>query len=371
MALEIERAEGLYLYTPEGKAYLDLISGISVSNVGHRHPTVLAAIQGQLQKHLHLMVYGEYIQSPQVQLATALSELLPGLDSVYFVNSGTEATEGAIKLSRRVTGRKKIFSFENAYHGSTTGALSLMSSDYFKSPFAPLLPEVCHLRPNDTGDLKFIDGTTAAVVVEIIRGEAGAEPMDTEFLHHLRQRCTETGALLIVDEIQSGFGRTGHFFACTAAGIQPDIILMAKGMGGGMPIGAFMASRSLMQSLTHDPVLGHITTFGGHPVSCAASLATLKLIRDGRLYENALVLEQIFRKRLVDSRIRNISGRGLMLALDLGEAEYAGSVIRRCIEKGLITDWFLFAPQKLRVCPPLTMRPEEAEMACDIILASL
>lgn len=371
MGLEIERAEGLYLYTPEGKAYLDLISGISVSNVGHRHPKVLEAIQSQLNKHLHLMVYGEYIQSPQVQLASALSELLPGLDSVYFVNSGAEATEGAIKLARRATGRKKIFSFENAYHGSTTGALSLMSSDYFKAPFLPLLPEVCHLRPNDFDELKFIDGTTAAIVVEIIRGEAGAEPMDTEFLLHLRQRCTETGTLLIVDEIQSGFGRTGHFFASTAAGIHPDILLLAKGMGGGMPIGAFMASRSLMQNLTHDPVLGHITTFGGHPVSCAASLATLKLICDGHMYENALALEQIFRNKLVDSRIKDISGRGLMLAIDLGEADYAGSVIRRCIERGLITDWFLFAPHKLRICPPLTMKPEEAEMACDIILASL
>ncbi len=371
MGLEIVRAEGIYLYDIFGKSYMDMISGIAVSSVGHRHPHVLKAIHQQLDHYMHLMVYGEYVQSPQVKLATKLASLLPGLDAVYFVNSGAEAVDGALKLARRVTGRKKIFSFKNAYHGSSTGALSLMSDPYFTDPFKPLLPEVYHLNNNDWHSLELIDESTAGIFVEIIRGEAGAEVVDPEFLRAIRNRCTETGALFIADEIQTGFGRTGSFFAFTPLSFVPDIIVLAKGMGGGMPIAAFVAAQSLMQTLTHDPILGHITTFGGHPVSCAASLATIEVIEELNSEVKVPQLEAIIRSRLKHPLIKSISGKGLLLALDLGDEITTQKVIANCLKNGIITDWFLFAPHKLRLAPPLTITEEELNNACDKILMSL
>jgi acetylornithine/succinyldiaminopimelate/putrescine aminotransferase len=368
LLLEIERAEGNYLYDIQGKKYLDLISGISVSNIGHRHPSVLAAIHAQLDKYMHLMVYGEYVQSPQVKLASRLSEVIPGFESFYFVNSGTEATEGAIKLARRFTGRKKLLSFKNAYHGSTTGALSLMSDPYFRGPFEPLLQDTAFLEPEDYKSLDNITEETAAVFFEFIRAEVGAIPVSREFAIALRQRCTEKGALLIADEIQTGFGRTGKLFSFQDYECMPDILLMAKGMGGGMPIGAFAARKEIMSSLTHDPVLGHITTFGGHPVSCAASLATLETILLMNPEKQAAEIETIFRKKLVHRCIEGISGKGLLLAADLRTESVNQKVIASCIRKGLITDWFLFAPHKLRIAPPLTLTTDEANRACDIIL---
>lgn len=371
MMLEIVKAEGIYLYDASGKVYIDLISGISVSNVGHRHPQVLKAIHEQLDCYMHLMVYGEYIQYPQVKLATKLASLLPGFDSVYFVNSGSEAIEGALKLARRFTGRKKIISFKNAYHGSTTGALSLMSDPYFTDPFQPLLPEIYHINTGEYIELEAIDSDTAAVFVEYVRGEAGAEEVSPEFLAAIRQRCNDTGALFIADEIQTGFGRTGSLFAFTQHSFTPDIIVMAKGMGGGMPLGAFAASRSLMECLTHDPVLGHITTFGGHPVSCAASLATLETILEIDLKNHIKSLETLIRSKLQHPLIKSISGKGLLLGVDFGDITIAQRVIANCIQQNVITDWFLFAPQKMRIAPPLTITLEEMTTACDKIMAAL
>lgn len=370
LMLEIDYAEGNYLYDINGKKYLDLISGIAVSNVGHRHPAVLSAIRSQLDKYMHLMVYGEYIQSPQVKLATRLAGLLPGFDSFYFVNSGTEATEGAIKLARRFTGRKELISFRDAYHGSTTGALSLMGNDYFRSAFEPLLPNTKQILPDDVKSLDAITESTAAVFVEFIRGEAGAIPLSKDYVSALRQRCTEKGALLVADEIQSGFGRTGSLFAYMDYDVRPDIILMAKGMGGGMPIGAFASAQNIMQAFTTEPVLGHITTFGGHPVSCAASLAALETILGLGISHHVPAIESVFRKGLKHPAINSVSGKGLMLAADLVSESRNQEVISKCLERGLITDWFLFAPHKLRIAPPLTITVQEAEEACRIIRES-
>ncbi len=372
MMLEIDRAEGIYLTDTRGKKYIDFISGISVSNVGHRHPEVLKAINNQLDRYMHLIVYGEFVQSPQVNLATRLAAVLPGdIDSVYFVNSGAEAVEGAIKLARRATGRKKIFSFKNAYHGSTTGALSLMSSEYFTDAFKPLLPEVFHLNPGDYRGLECIDETTAAVVVEIIRGEAGAEEVEGEFLKALKQRCEETGTFFIADEIQTGFGRTGKLFACEHHGIIPDIITMAKGMGGGMPIGAFAAKKELMQTLTAEPVLGHITTFGGHPVSCAAALASLEVILTIPLEEKVAKFEEIIRQKLQHPLLQKITGKGLLLSGVLGSETINFTFIANCIKNGIITDWFLFASDRFRIAPPLTITIEELHLSIDLLLKSL
>lgn len=369
--LEISRAEGNYLYDTAGKQYLDLISGISVSNLGHRHPAILSAVNDQLDKYLHLMVYGEYIQSPQVKLATRLAELIPPFDSFYFVNSGTEATEGAIKLARRYTGRKEIISFRNAYHGSTTGALALMSDPYFREPFEPLIPERQYLEAENFNDLEKITTRTAAVFFEFVRGEAGAVALSKAFADALRQRCTETGTLLVADEIQTGFGRTGSLFSFQDYTCIPDILLMAKGMGGGMPIGCFAAGRAIMQSLSADPVLGHITTFGGHPVCCAAALAAVDTIAAMNTGKIAGKIEKIFRSGLKHKSILEITGKGLLLGVDLKEESIAQKTISACIQKGLITDWFLFAPHKMRIAPPLTLTEGEAEKACSIILDAL
>jgi acetylornithine/succinyldiaminopimelate/putrescine aminotransferase len=372
MGLAIARAEGTRMFAPDGTAYLDLIAGISVSNVGHCHPRVVEAVQRQAATHMHLMVYGEYAQSPQVRLAEQLVSLLPpSLNSVYLVNSGSEAVEGAIKLARRVTGRTGLVSFRNAYHGSTTGALSLMGSEEYKRPFHPLLPDVRHIRLNEMDDLTVIDRTVAAVFIETVQGEAGVRIPTDGFLSALRERCTETGALLVLDEIQCGFGRTGSMFAFGQTGIVPDVLTLAKGMGGGMPIGAFVADRALMHTLSRDPILGHITTFGGHPVSCAAASATIDVLLEEELLAKVPAKEQLFRELLTHPRIREVRGRGLMLAVQLDSFAQLTSVIDAAIANGVVTDWFLFCNDAMRIAPPLTITEEEIREACRVIVEAI
>lgn len=372
LSLEIEKAEGLYLYTPEGKKYLDLISGISVSNVGHRHPKVVSAIKDQVDKYLHLMVYGEYIQSPQVQLAHLLSENLGGdLDSVYFVNSGSEATEGALKLAKRYTGRPEILSMNNAYHGSTTGALSVIGSEEFRNAFRPLSPGIGYMNFNHFEDLERINKDTAAVIVEPVQGEAGYIPAIEGYLEALSAKCKQEGALLIFDEVQCGFGRTGSLFAHHQLNIIPDIITLAKGMGGGMPIGAFVSSKKLMDSFKNNPILGHISTFGGHPVSCAASLATLKLILEEDLVSGVKAKHLLFKELLQHKAIKEVRGLGLMLAVQLDSFENIEKVIHICLVKGLIIDWFLFCDNALRISPPLIIGEKEIRESCAIIIDAI
>jgi acetylornithine/N-succinyldiaminopimelate aminotransferase len=369
LALEIAKAEGIYLTDVYGKKYIDLISGISVSNVGHRHPKVLAAIHQQLDLYLHLMVYGEYIQSPQVRLAALLANHLPEkLSSVYFVNSGSEAIEGAMKLAKRFTGRTEIVSFKNAYHGSTHGSLSIMGNEEFKNAYRPLLPDTRLLNYNSINDLNLITAHTAAVFVETIQGEAGAVVPQHDFLKRLRERCNETNTLLVADEIQCGFGRTGSLFAFEHYDFIPDIICLAKGMGGGMPIGAFVSSKEIMCSLTNTPVLGHITTFGGHPVCCAASEATLNVLLEEKLIEQVASKEKLFRDLLKHPKIKSISGKGLLLALEFESYEQNKKIIDKCIDKGVITDWFLFNAHSMRIAPPLTITEQEIKIACELIL---
>lgn len=384
LALEVERAEGVYLHGPNGERWMDLISGIGVSNVGHRHPRVVEAIKSQVDNYLHLMVYGEYVQSPQVRLAEALAETLAAfetpdglkLDNVYFTNSGTEAIEGAMKLTKRFTGRTELVSCFNAYHGASQGALSLAGAEFFKQNFRPLLPGIRHISHGDFEDLEKITGRTAAVVIEVIQGEAGVRVPTSAYLKALRRRCTEVGALLVFDEIQTGFGRTGTFWAFEAFGVVPDILVCAKGMGGGMPIGAFIAPREVMGVFKTNPILGHITTFGGHPVSCAASLATLRVIQEEGLPEKAAEKAALVRSLLVHPKIREIRNQGLMMAVQVDDFVTLKPVIDRAIQNGMsslgvITDWFLFCDSAMRIAPPLTITEEELKKACEVILASL
>lgn len=371
LALDIVRAEGCYLYDQSGKKYLDLIAGIGPSVLGHRHPLVQASVEQQLNTYWHTLVYGEYVLAPQVEFARLLSAHLPGLDSVYFVNSGAEATEGAMKLAKRFTGRYEFLACRNAYHGSTQGAASLMNPTDFTAAFQPLLPGIRNIDFNNMADLAQISSSTAAVIVETVQGEAGVYPPDPAWLAALRQRCTETGALLILDEIQAGFGRTGTLFAFEQYGIVPDVLLLAKGFGGGMPLGAFIARREVMQVLTHDPVLGHITTFGGHPVCCAAGLATLQVLTQSDLLVRVPEKSAIFHQMLVHPAIREIRSAGLWFAVDLGSFERVQRVIRYCIEHGVITDWFLFNDRSLRIAPPLTIEENEVREACGVILEAL
>jgi acetylornithine/succinyldiaminopimelate/putrescine aminotransferase len=373
LALEIERAEGIYLYDKSGKSYIDLISGISVSSIGHRHPHVLKAINTQLELYLHLMVYGEYIQSPQVILAQKLTSLLPDeLQSCYFVNSGSEAIEGSLKLAKRFTGRSGICSFKNAYHGSSHGALSVMGNELFKQAFRPLLPDVHILEINNDTDLQRIDKNTACVLIEPIQGEAGVISATREFLLALRKRCNEMGALLIFDEIQTGFGRTGKFFAFEHFDVIPDILTLAKAMGGGMPIGAFISSPTIMNSLSCSPVLGHITTFGGHPVSCAAAIANLEVMLDNNLTESVAEKEALFLHLLGNHElVKKIRSKGLLIALEMPDFETNKHVIDIAINKGVIVDWFLFNSKSMRIAPPLTITLEEIEHACRIIMNSM
>ncbi|MCB9307730.1 MAG: aspartate aminotransferase family protein [Lewinellaceae bacterium] len=371
LALEIDYAEGCWLYDRNGKKYLDLIAGIGPSVLGHRHPKVQAAVQAQTERYWHTLVYGEFVLAPQVQYASLLVGQLPGLDSVYFVNSGTEATEGAMKLAKRHTGRPNIVACRNAYHGTTQGAASLMSPDVFTQAFYPLLPGIRHIDFNDDRAPDMIDRHTAAVIVETVQGEAGVIPPRPEWLQALRRRCDETGALLILDEIQAGMGRTGLLFAFTRYDIVPDILLLAKGFGGGMPLGAFVARRELMQSLTHDPVLGNITTFGGHPVSAAAGLATLEVLLESGLIGKVPEKAEMFAERLQHPAIRELRRTGLWFAVDLGDAEKVQKVIRHCLEHGVLSDWFLFNDRSLRIAPPLTIDEHEITFACDVILDGL
>lgn len=366
--LEVERAEGVYLYDPRGKSYLDLVSGFAVSNIGHRHPRVIKAIHDQLEKYLHVTVYGEFVQAPQVKFAEKLCTVLPEpLRSVYFVNSGAEATEGAMKLARRFTGRSEIISCHNAYHGSTQGALSLMGNEYYKQAYRPLLPDIRHIRFNDAADLGLITRKTAAVVMETIQGEAGVRVPDGEYMQALRGRCNDTGTLLVLDEIQTAFGRTGKFFAFEHFGIVPDILLTAKGMGGGMPVGAFISSKEIMDSLKDNPILGHITTFGGHPVSCAAGLATLEVILEDRLMDGVPEKEQLFRTELKHPKIREVRGKGLMLCIQLDRFEQVEAASRLCVEQGIMIDWFLHCETAMRIAPPLLISDEQIREACRII----
>ena len=370
--LEIERAEGMFLYDTAGKKYMDLVSGFAVSNTGHRHPDVVKAIKEQVDKYLHLTVYGEYIQSPQVKFAEKLASVLPqSLSSVYFVNSGAEATEGAMKLAKRYTGRSKILACNNSYHGSTQGALSVMGNEYYKQAYRPLLPGINFIEFNDPADLDQISSETAAVILETIQGEAGIRVPDADYMLKLRKRCDETGALLILDEIQTGFGRTGTLFGFEHFNIIPDIVLLAKGMGGGMPIGAFISSNTIMSVLKENPILGHITTFGGHPVSCAAGLANLNVILNENLMDEVPAKEMLFRTSLKHPQIREIRGKGLMLGIQLDSFEQVENVSKRCMENGVIIDWFLHCDTALRIAPPLMVSEVEIRKACEVIVEAI
>jgi acetylornithine/succinyldiaminopimelate/putrescine aminotransferase len=370
--ISVERAEGIYLYSPDGKRYTDLISGIGVSNIGHRHPAVVKAIKDQVDKHLHVMVYGEFIQSAPNRLAAKLAALLPpSLNCSYFVNSGTEANEGALKLAKRYTGRTEIVSFRKSYHGSTHGSMSVSGNEVKKRAFRPLLPDVSFIHFNVMEDLAHITDRTACVIVETIQGDAGVRVPDRAYMQALRKRCTEMGALLILDEIQCGMGRTGKLFAFEHFGIVPDILTTAKAFGGGLPIGAFISSREIMQCLTHDPMLGHITTFGGNPVCCAAALATLEVIEQENLLASVEAKGQLFEQLLVHPAIREVRRIGLMFAIDFDSAERVSEIVLRGKEIGVITYWFLSHPYSFRIAPPLTITEAEIKESCSAILQAI
>ncbi len=363
--LEIERAEGVFMYGPSGKKYLDLISGVSVSNTGHRHPKVVQAVKEQIDAYMHLMVYGEMIQNPQVKYAEYLSKFLPAtLNCTYFVNSGSEAVEGALKLAKRFTGRSRIISFKNGYHGSTHGALSVQGSEHYRNAFRPLLPDSFQAVFNDIESLNLIDKKTACVIIEPVQGEAGIIFPEYGFLEHVRKKCTETNSLLIFDEIQTGFGRTGHMFAIDRFNVVPDILLLAKALGGGMPLGAFISSREIMSSLISDPPLGHITTFGGHPVCCAAGLASMKVLTDENLVDSCYGKSILFRNQLKHDLISEVRGEGLLLAVELTRPEYVRYAIAKAPEFGLVLDYFLFCDSAFRIAPPLTINEEEISLGC-------
>ncbi len=372
LLLEFERAQGVYMYDKAGKAYIDLISGIGVSNLGHSHPYVVNAIKEQLDKYMHLMVYGEYVQTPQVRFAEKLVSLLPAnLSSVYFVNSGTEAVEGALKLAKRFTGRNQIVACYNSYHGSTQGALSVMGNEEYKQAYRPLLPGINFIRFNFIDDLQLITEDTACVIIETVQGEAGIRVPDKAYMQALRKRCTETGTLLILDEIQAALGRTGKLFAFEHFDIVPDILLLAKALGGGMPVGAFISSNKIMGALKENPILGHITTFGGHPVCCAAGLAALEVLLNENLIESVEAKSKLFHQLLVHRTIKEVRGKGLMLAIELESFEFNKKVIDRCIENGVVVDWFLHCSNSMRIAPPLIITEDEIRKACEVILEAI
>lgn len=372
LMLEIERGEGCYLYSPSGKKHLDFIAGIGVSSLGHCHPRVTNAIKEQVDKYLHTMVYGEYVLTPQVKLATLMANNLPDpLDSVYFTNSGTEATEGAMKLAKRYTGRSEIISMKHAYHGSSQGAASLMYPKDFVQAYYPLLPGIKHIEFNQEADLSHINHKTAAVIAETVQAEWGIRKPTNDYLKKLKNRCEEVGALLILDEIQAGYGRTGTLWAFQQYGIVPDILLTAKGMGGGMPIGAFIASKEMMSVLSYNPILGHITTFGGHPVSCVAALATLEVLLEENYIADVPRKEAILKECLKHPAIVEVRTAGLWAAVELKDFETTKAVIDRCMEAGLITDWFLFNDHSLRIAPPLLITEKELREGCQIILEAM
>jgi acetylornithine/succinyldiaminopimelate/putrescine aminotransferase len=372
LALEISHAKGSYIYDTNGKAHLDFVAGVSACSLGHCHPRVVSAIQEQVQQYMHVMVYGEYIQEPAVAYTKLLASLLPApLETTYLVNSGTEAIEGALKLARRFTGRSQIIAAHHAYHGNTMGSLSIMGFEERKSDFRPLIPDVGFIHFNSEEDLLSITEKTAAVVLETIQGGAGFILPENEYLKKVRERCTAMGALLILDEIQPGFGRTGKLFAFEHFDCIPDILVIGKGMAGGMPVGAFVASHQMMQALAENPKLGHITTFGGNPVIAAACLATLQEITESNLIPESMEKEILFRKLLQHPLIKEIRGKGLMLALMMEKPEVANEVILKCAEKGLILFWLLFEPNAIRISPPLTISNQEISMGCAQILEVL
>lgn len=372
LSLEIVRAEGLYLYDNDDKSYLDLISGIGVSSIGHRHPKVVEAIKKQADEYLHLMVYGEYIQSPQTLLAAKLAALLPkNLSSVYLVNSGSEAIEGAMKLAKRYTGKTHIIACKDSYHGSTQGALSIMGNESYKQAYRPLLPDIEFIEFGNIKDLEKITPATAAIFLETIQGEAGIRLASKEFWQAIREKCNETGTLLVLDEIQCGIGRSGKFSAFDHYGIVPDILILAKALGGGMPIGAFISSSKIMNSLKENPILGHITTFGGHPLNCAAALATLGVMESENLITSVTEKGKLFQELLVHPEIISFRGEGLMLAIQLKDFDFNKKVIDRCIENGVIVDWFLHCSDSMRIAPPLTISEIEIRKACNIIVEAI
>ncbi len=372
LALEIVKAEKSSLWDASGREYIDLIGGISVANTGHRHPKVLAAIHAQLDAYMHIMVYGEFVESPQVQYAHLLTQHLPApLNMVYFTNSGAEAVEGAMKLAKRATGRTEIIAFNNSYHGSTQGALSIIGDEYWRQAYRPLLPGIRHLTYNSAAAIDAITRRTACVIVETVQAEAGVKAPSPEWMKALRQRCYDTGTLLVMDEIQTGFGRTGRLWGFEHFGVVPDIVLLGKALGGGMPLGAFAADRELMMTLTDGPVLGHITTFGGHPVSCAAGRAALQVLLDEQLMNGITEKEQLFRTLLKHTAIKNITSFGLWLAISFDSFETNKRIIDACIDRGILTDWFLFSAESLRISPPLTITEAEIRKACAVILEAI
>jgi acetylornithine/succinyldiaminopimelate/putrescine aminotransferase len=372
IGIEMVKASGIHLWDVNGKQYVDLISGFSVCNIGHSHPNVVKAVQEQAAQYMHLIVYGEFIESPQTSYAKLLTDHLPpSLNCVYFTNSGAEATEGAMKLAKRVTGRSKIIAFEHAYHGSTQGALSVMGDEYWRNAFRPLLPDIHHYPYNHPSVIDAIDSQTACVILETVQAESGIIAPAKEWLAAIRKKCNEHCVLLVFDEIQAGFGRTGSLWAFEQYGIIPDILLLGKALGGGMPLGAFIAHQTLMSTLTHNPVLGHITTFGGHPVSCAAGKAALEVLLDGNYITAVKQKEKILLENLVHANILSRYHAGLWMSLQFASAATAQQVIHQCIHNGLITDWFLFAPDRLRIAPPLTITEDELKQVCTMIINSI
>lgn len=372
LAFEIIKAEGCLLYDIKGKEYIDLIGGISVANIGHRHPKVVEAIKKQLDAYLHVMVYGEFIESPQVQYAKLLTDHLPSsLNSVYFTNSGAEAIEGSMKLAKRVTNRTQIIAFKNSYHGSTQGALSIMGDEYWRNAFRPLLPDILHLDYNSIESLDEISERTACVILEPVQAEAGIIVPSKEWIKSIRKKCTETGALLILDEIQTGFGRTGYLWGFEGFKIIPDVLVLGKALGGGMPLGAFIADQKLMETFSENPVLGHITTFGGHPVSCAAGMAALKVLLEENLIDHIREKENLILSLVSHKKIRSYRSCGLWLSLTFDSFAMNKKIIDNCIEAGLMTDWFLFSPNSLRISPPLIISTEQIIRAAEILKAAM
>jgi acetylornithine/succinyldiaminopimelate/putrescine aminotransferase len=372
LAIEIVKAEGMVLYDAAGNEYLDMIGGISVCNTGHRHPAVVQAIKNQADTYLHVLVYGEFIQSPQVEYATLLAGMLPpSLDAVYFTNSGAEAAEGAMKLAKRVTGRTQMIAFKNSYHGSTQGALSIIGDEYWRNAYRPLLPDVEHLDFNSMSSLDRVSDRTACVIAETVQAEVGVCKPSREWLRALREKCNKHQVMLIFDEVQAGFGRTGSLWAFEQFGVVPDILMLGKALGGGMPLGAFVASRQLMSAFTENPVLGHITTFGGHPVCCAAGKASLEVLLSENLVEQVKQKEALFISLLKHHSIKAVRSAGLLMAVEFESFEFNKEVIDRCIQSGLITDWFLFAPHCMRLAPPLIIREEQIRKACGVILKAV
>ncbi len=372
IGIEVASAQGVYIYDVAGKAFMDMIAGFSVCNIGHSHPEVIKAINEQVAKYMHVIVYGEFVQAPQVQYAKHLSSYLPeALQSVYFTNSGAEATEGAMKLAKRVTGKTKIVAFEGAYHGSTQGALSVMGDEYFKNAFRPLLPDILHLRYNNFEDIELINDTVACVLVELVQAETGITPAHKEWVIALRKKCDSLCILLIVDEIQSGFGRTGTLFAFEQYDIVPDVLLVGKALGGGLPLGAFIASTKMMSTLTENPVLGHITTFGGNPVSCAAGNAALTILQNSGWIKAVKEKENYLITHLQHPAILHRNHMGLWMSLQFESAALTKKIAAACVENGLITDWFLFAEDRIRIAPPLCITTDELIIAIEKIIASI